>query len=458
MKKIVLIFMLTLGFAWNCHAQTWTYVQDSLITYCVAGASSCTFTSGNILPTTAGTVWVVAVNTTNNVTISSVTGGGGTWQLCPASSCHIFSSTPVGNMDFAYNLTGNTGTSSITVNLSGNSGAIFGGNFFELLPPAGSTASFDAAGTNSSASCQPCTGVGLTLSATDAVIQNIFGNSPFSWNAWSSPYLTLPVGEGLNLNATSGAAPTVTVKTPANGAVFNAIAFKSTAGSFTPPTLPMSVVNFTSTGLTGVSCNPSCSVTVPSIGSGHLLYLQAGTLSGVHIASVSGGGAWVTTCPQASIPSTSDTLSCAYVLSSTSGATSINVTMSGSASIGLSFWEIASTSGPFTLDVQGSATNSASYSPGGVPLTLTGTNDAIFQAIFVPGGTSGVTFYPYPRIPGQGPQFMEANAAQATLLNAKSGVVPFWANEQGNVTAVTGIAFRTGTALAPPTGLAAVVH
>src|SRR6266851_3909086 len=68
---------------------SWTYVQDSLITGCVAGQSSCNLGVGQMLPTTAGTVWVVEIQTTTNVTITSVTGGGGSWQLCPASSCHI---------------------------------------------------------------------------------------------------------------------------------------------------------------------------------------------------------------------------------------------------------------------------------------------------------------------------------------------------------------------------------
>src|SRR5260370_6792398 len=147
MKKVVFIFTLALGFASNCHAQTWTYVQDSLATGCSAGASSCTISGGNgMVPTIAGTVWVAEVQTTNNVTITSVTGGGGAWTLCPASSCHLFSSTPARNVDMAYNLTGNAGTSQITINLSGASGAVLGANFFEFLPPAGSTASFDTAG------------------------------------------------------------------------------------------------------------------------------------------------------------------------------------------------------------------------------------------------------------------------------------------------------------------------
>jgi len=461
MKKVLFISMLALGFAWNCHAQTWTYVQDSLITYCQPNTSSCNFVGGNMIPTTAGTIWVVLITTPTNVKISSVTGGGGTWTLCPASSCHLFSTTPAGNMDLAYNLSGNAGTASITVNLSGSAGAFFGGNFYEILPPAGSTASFDTAGTASQASCSgQCTGVGLSLGGqtqTDAVLQILNSNGPIGWNAWSSPYTTLTNGDGLYLNANSGTAPTVTVRTPANGATFVAIAFKSTAGGFSPPPNTMSVVNYASTGGGNIGCTPTCSLPVPSIAAGHLLYLQSATLNGTHITSTSGGGTWVVPSGcQVAIPSTSDVLSCAYVLSSTAGATSVNITMSGSSAVGFAFWEVSTTGGSFAFDVVGSATNTASTSPGGVTLTLNGNNDAIFQAAFVPGGSSGVTWYPLPN----GFTFFGNNALQATLLNAASAPRPFWVNQQNNATAVTGIAFRTGTApaLAPPTGLAAVVH
>jgi hypothetical protein len=89
-------------------------------------------------------------------------------------------------------------------------------------------------------------------------------------------------------------------------------------------------------------------------------------------------------------------------------------------------------------------------------LTLSGSNDAVFQAIMVPGGTSGVTWYPMPR----DFNFMDTNAAEVFLLNSSTAPRPFWANEQNNATVVSGVAFSTGTALAPapPTGLAAVVN
>jgi len=132
--------------------------------------------------------------------------------------------------------------------------------------------------------------------------------------------------------------------------------------------------------------------------------------------------------------------------------------MSGTSNTSFAIWEVASASGPFTLDAQGSATNSPSYSPKGVALALTGTNDVIFQGSYVPGGTSAISFYPMPRIPGQGTMFFNNEAACAALLNTANGAAPVWADEQNNATVVSGVAFRTGTAPAPPTGLAAVVN
>jgi hypothetical protein len=429
----------------------WAFLQDSVITYCTVQAptATCNLSSaGNIIPTTAGSVWVIQVNTPNNVTISSISGGGGTWTLCPASSCHSFNSTLGANMDFAYNLSGNAGTFALTINLSGSSGSYFGGTFFELMPPPGSTASFDVAGNEAPTSCsgQTCSGVGLTLAATDAVIEAMNGNAPLAWNSCGAVFFSAINGDCFYLNAPSGAlsAPPLTVKTPANGFALGAIAFTSTLGSFTAPSTSMSLVNSTATHSTSLSCNPGCTLNIPSpaIGAGHLLYLESDNLSGPHISSVSGGGTWVAPAGCIStIPSTSHTISCAYVLSSTAGATSLSITMSGNATTAFGFSEIATTGAAFTLDAVANATNSASFSPGGILLTLSGTNDAIFQSIAVAGGTSGASWYPL----SNDWEFSQNNAASAFLLNAPSSLKPFYANEQNSVTAVAAIAFSSAS-------------
>ena len=54
----------------------WTYVQDSIATACSPPAQSCNIAGGDMLPTTAGSVWIVRVKSGNGVTISGVSGGG----------------------------------------------------------------------------------------------------------------------------------------------------------------------------------------------------------------------------------------------------------------------------------------------------------------------------------------------------------------------------------------------
>jgi len=70
-------------------------------------------------------------------------------------------------------LTGTAGTSqNISVTLSASSGAVFGETFYEILPPAGFTASYDTSATAIGTACQTCATPSLTLTATDAVIIN----------------------------------------------------------------------------------------------------------------------------------------------------------------------------------------------------------------------------------------------------------------------------------------------
>ena len=242
---------------------------------------------------------------------------------------------------------------------------------------------------------------------------------------------------------------------------FAAIAFKSSLGIFSGPQRKMTAVNYVNTN--GINCSPSCSLTIPATGSGNLLYLEAADLNGAHISSVSGAGAWVVPTGTNTCRNTigGDALSCAYVLSTTAGVTSLNITMTGSGSTSFAVTEVSPQGGAFSLDVQGSTQNAASYNPSGQPLTLSGADDVIFQTIFIPGGTTAVTYYPEPRSsPAQAQMFFNNNAGFAVLLDATTGVVPEWANQQNNATLVTGIAFKTGTATAPapPSSLTAVVN
>src|SRR6267142_2968951 len=443
---------------------TWTWVQDSPVIFCgqYGSISSCTIGAAQIAPTQPGSVWVIQVMTPNNVTITSITGGGGTWIKCP--NCHAFN--PSGfSIDAWYNLTGNAGTTqNITINLSGASGAFFNINFFELLPPPGTTASYDDSGSVIRTGCTTCTAVQLNnITATDIIIENPGGASQAAWNSWSAPYVTDTNGGAYSLNTRSGAAPTTTFDAVSNPS-FMAIAFKSSAGIFTPPTPQYSVVNFKAVTQT---CSPTCALSFPATGAGHLLYLEAADLNNDHIVSVNGGGNWVVptganTCQINYVQAGNNAFSCAYVLSSVAGATSINVTLNGNSSTGFGIWEIATTSGTFTLDTQGSHVNAASFAPPGQALTLNGANDVIFQMGFVPGGASAVSYYPQSYIDHNSTYILFNEASESLLLDSgPTAPVPVWINPQNNTTAVTGVAFMTvggPTPPSPPTGLTATVH
>jgi hypothetical protein len=456
----------------NAGATGWTWLQDSPVIFCGQGGSkqSCTIGSQQITPTLAGSVWVVQVMTPNNVTISSITGGGGTWIKCP--NCHIFNPASF-SIDAWYNLTGNAGTSQgITINLSGLSGAFFNINFFEVLPPAGSTASYDDSGSVIGTNCTTCTAVQLNnITATDIIIANPGGGSQADYKAWSSPYITDLNGGAYSINTNSGAAPTVVFTGPTNP-IFMAMAFKSTAGVFSPPSYQNqnSIVQFKNTS-SSILCNPLCSYALPqATGSGHLLFVMSADLQNTRINSITGGGTWVVPPTGSSgcyvnffQNSNNQTMSCAYVLSSSAGTASINITMSGTAATGFAFWEIASTAGPFSLDAIGNTVNPATYPARGQPLTISGSNDVIFQGGEVPGGASGVSVYPQTySLLGLG-YVGTQNASEALLLNSGPGPtapVPSWVNVN-QVTGVFGAAFRTvggPTLPSPPTGLTAVVH
>jgi hypothetical protein len=95
-------------------SHTWTYVQSAY-----TGGCSGTTCAVPLAATTAGSVLVAGTLDLNaaGYTISSVTGGGGTWTLCPASGC-LVTESPQFSLDMAYNITGTGGATSVTVTLS----------------------------------------------------------------------------------------------------------------------------------------------------------------------------------------------------------------------------------------------------------------------------------------------------------------------------------------------------
>ena len=445
----------------------WTFGQDSIATFCASGSNSCVISvnSGEGLKTQPVTdVWIVTSNTSNNVTMTGVSGGGGTWVHCP--NCAQFVSGQHAT-DAWYNVTGTPGfTGNITVTLSGAAGNAGWGNFIELIPPTGTTPSFDTSGHTVSSSCTTCNAVQLTTTGTDVIFQQLNWKDPSAWNAFSAPYITDYAADGILLNSTTGLQTTPTVATQGSGsAQFMALAFKSSAGSFTPTPPQFSIKNFVAPQ--GLNCSPGCpAITIPATTAGDLLYVESGNL-GSHIASISGGGSWTVnpSCAISMSQAGNDNLSCAYLLSVAANTTTLNITMSGSAATYFAIWEIADANGgTFSLDTIGKTTNGASLAPPGQPLTIAGSNDVIFQSIFVPGGTSSVTLMPNPRIivGGAGGQFYINQAANGVILNSGSmAPTPNWNDQQNMATIVTGVAFMAiggSTSVNPPTGLAVIVQ
>lgn len=448
----------------------WTFVQDSIATDCTVPHSSCTFVPGNLITTTAGSVWIVSLNdASGGPTISSVSGGGGTWVRC--TSCFVSNSTVGHQIDVWYSLNGAAGTTTgITANFSGTiSSGPLALLFTEILPPPGTTASFDTAATAFTASrCTNCSGAPVNLAATDGVVQITAGFTAVGWNSCSSPYVMDYASNcvGLNISGSVGA-PTVTSLADGDFMV-SAIAFKSSAGTFAPPATPISVVSFTDPNSGGISCSPSCTVTIPTTKAGDLLYVQAANL-GSHIQSVSGGASsgnsWVvpSACAISEQVAGNDNLSCAYLLSVAANTTQITVTMSGSVATILAVAEVSSGgTGNFVLDAIGSITNPASLTPGGVALTLNGSNDVIFQGFFEPGGSSAMSLYPMPYVAHCGNEFYCAQASMGILVNTRNGAKPFNTNNQNNATIATAVAFAASggtTSLPnPPTGLVVAVQ
>ncbi len=424
----------------------WTYLQDTGSLNCAAGTSSCTVSA--FIPTTAGSVWGVVIQTGNTSSITTtVTGGGGSWSHC--TSCHLSTSNDV--VDAWTNVTGTAGTTQVTVTLSANAVGYFFVAFLEGLPPAGYTASFDVGNAVANSSCSTsCNGAALSITGTDLVFEvhdpGSYTAGPF---AWSSPYITDTDGDGVYLNATSGTAPAVSQGSASYDSVVG-LAFKSTANSFTGPTPLFTMQNVVTTNAVALNCSPTCSLTVPSTGTGHLLFLVSGGEAGQYISRTTvptGAGTWVvpTACEGlVTASSINYTISCAYVLSSTSGATSISITMSASASdVGFAYFEVARSSGSFAVDTIPSANNnSASFTPGGVAFTLSGTNDALFQVIMCPGGAETASLYPYYWQHPDGSEFLTNNGSAQALLNSANGTAPLWINPQNNATVVIGAAFK----------------
>ena len=87
-----------------------------------------------------------------------------------------------------------------------------------------------------------------------------------------------------------------------------------------------------------------------------------------------------------------------------------------SSSVGFAYFEVSRSSGSFSVDsIPASAQRAASYTPAGIAFTLSGTNDACFQAIFDPGGAETNSLYPYYYLHPNGNEFLDSNGSAAAI-------------------------------------------
>ncbi|MCU1301707.1 MAG: Ig domain protein group 2 domain protein, partial [Candidatus Sulfotelmatobacter sp.] len=483
----------------------WRLIANNPIIFCGQGSplpTVCHISPGQdgpIATTTAGTIWVVKSSAAYSSAPANahitVTGGDGTWVQC--TSCFVQGpgvGTKIGYyQDVWYNLGPHAGgqTGGITVTLlSGQSPATDSINFMELMPPVGSTATFDGAVSGSGTTgCTVCTVPTLpAFTNTDMVLALQGGPSgqfcdtnPLTGNSCqTSNWFTDSDGKGFLLNAVPGAAgnqPSYYRRQSGLVApVFSVLAFKTTLGAYTPPTPQYTVYQETVFEPANTACQ-TCVIPLPKpTQAGDLIFIEK--WSGSAITAVTGSGSgWVIGTSSGCVLSS---FHCAYNLSSTAGLNAISVVKSSNNDSYFIVYEIHDRNGgTWSLDAQGVLTDSNGFDSGynnfGVNLSAaTGGNDVAFQALQCGGGSNGPSLFPWPPPiptnglnPGTGPyNYISLNQAAVTLLLDTGPTIPtpIWTNCPDLImhvapTFATGMAFKatggSGSTLAAPTNLTA---
>lgn len=183
----------------------------------------------------------------------------------------------------------------------------------------------------------------------------------------------------------------------------------------------------------------TCAVTVTSTGTGNVIVIGMAIASNVEaIVSVSGGGTYSHPAGCNGTSGSTFGTDCAYTLASTSGTTSITVTRTDATT---HTWRVAATelsftSGPVSVDSGSPQTRTqttAVTNPAGVTLTLTGSNDAIYQMIL--STTPSAITSPYStNVDFSGP------GGFAVSINTVSGTAPTWTTAS-SAAALSAIAF-----------------
>ena len=196
------------------------------------------------------------------------------------------------------------------------------------------------------------------------------------------------------------------------------------------------------------SCSgTTCTITVASTGSGHLLVLAGvgdSTGSAHSFSSASGGGSWVhcTACTNGGLffGSTYSSNDIAYVLSSSSGATSITWTWNGSmTSSGLLFEELSYSGSTITYDTAGNGGLLAACSScSGVALSPAGSQEVIIQYGNPLNSITGISGGTY------GNLIIDSNFSDsfATQLNSANGTAPAWSTSSSGTFWPIAIAFK----------------
>jgi hypothetical protein len=185
------------------------------------------------------------------------------------------------------------------------------------------------------------------------------------------------------------------------------------------------------------TCTTPCAITVTSTGTGHLLYVQADVSSNSsYITAVSagcsggGGGGWV--IPSSSQSGSHGSVSSAYCLSSTSGVTSITVTLAASGFVNI--WEYSALNAPL-FDTCGIVNNSvAATTQPGVALTLNTSSETILQGMNAFVVINSISIYG--NFSGSG------GKAIADLENTSSGNAPTWTFASSGTSAGDACAFK----------------
>jgi hypothetical protein len=452
-------------------APGWTVAQENYSLNCTTtGMTSCTTSiSGDtdvftMTPGSSRFVYMINDDGNAGAHITSAYDCVGAGPCTAANANNTYTCTAKQNVGYddisiCYALNATSASQAYTFNNSAACGTSYCyAGFLEILPQPGYSALFDVTPTGVGySSCTACTGVSLTNTSTDVDVQitDTEGGPGSAGVYWTGPYFYDQAGNFIYLNAPIGPVTAPVLNQTAALGTFFAFSLKMNALPFTYPPQPFSLVSITRNE--SLTCNPTCTLTLSNTtGSGHLLVLEAAATTSASISSAVTQTGGVTT-DTLTIPGPNGTnvcansgtsgattfgLGCGYYLNTTSGATTVKITMSTNATVGATVYEVSRNDAKsFALDAQGSLLPAASYQPSGVNLALTGP-DAVFALYAVQGGGCAQTIL----VGLAGYYFYTLNnlVQNAILLNTANGSPETYCNPQGatDASVVTKIAFK----------------